>query len=86
MELTAVAIFGIIAIIVIMWRPLSIIRRDVPEVMSDALNHGKKIVRINIMEDDVELNSRARKIQEARDSAEWVDMDALWDSMNPKKN
>ena len=86
MELTILGIFAIIALVIILWRPLSVIRRDVPELMTDTLTHGKKIVRINIMEDDLELQKRAKKIQEARNDTEWVDVDSLWNSMNPKKN
>lgn len=83
MELTFVSCFAILVAVIVFWRPLSVVRKDVPEVMTDAIRHGKKIVRINIMEDNVTLNKRAKKIKEERDKADWVDVDELWNSMHP---
>ena len=83
MELTIVSIFAIIVAVIIMWRPISVIRKEVPEALSDGIKHGTKILHVNIMEDEVELNSRAKKIKAAHDAQDWVDLDNLWNDMHP---
>ena len=83
MELTLVSCFAIFVLVIVMWRPISVVRKEVPEALTDGIRHGTKILRVNIMEDEVELNSRARKIKAAHDAEDWVDLDNLWSSMHP---
>lgn len=83
MEITLIGCFAILCAVIVFWRPLAVFRHEVPDAMADGIKHGRKILRINIMEDDVALNKRAKKIKEERDKADWVDVDSLWDSMHP---
>ena len=83
MELTLVSCFAIFVLVIVMWRPISVVRKEVPEALTDGIRHGTKILRVNIMEDEVELNSRARKIKAAHDAEDWVDLDNPWSSMHP---
>lgn len=83
MELTALGIFAILILVIVMWRPISVVRKEVPEALTDGIRHGTKILHVNIMEDEVELNSRAKKIKAAHDAEDWVDLDSLWNDMHP---
>jgi hypothetical protein len=83
MEITLIGCFGILCLVIVLWRPLSVIRKDIPNTMTHAIKHGDKLLRVNIMEDEVSLQNRYKKIREAKSSGDWIDGDALWDEMHP---
>lgn len=84
MELALYIVIGII-ILLICWKPFSTFRKVAPEGMDITLRHGIKILKVNILEDEQELSKRTKKIKEARDNNELIDIDELWDEMHPQK-
>lgn len=80
---TAIIVIAIIAGIFIFWRPFSVFRKEVPEGMSIAIQHGTRILKTNILEDENEMQNRLAKIKEARDGKTWIDVDEMWNSMHP---
>lgn len=83
METYMIIILAIIAII-IFWRPLSVCRKEIPESLTIGIQHGTKVLKLNVMEDELALQERARKVKEAHDKTdEWVDLDNLWNNMHP---
>ena len=61
METYMIIILAVIAII-IFWKPLSVCRKEIPEGLTIGIKHGTKVLKLNVMEDELELQERARKI------------------------
>lgn len=83
METYMIIILVIVAII-IFWKPLSVCRKEIPEGLTIGIKHGTKVLKLNVMEDELELQERARKVKEAHaNKDQWVDLDNLWNDMHP---
>lgn len=84
MELALYIILGIV-IVLICWKPFMTFRRTAPEAMDITMKHGIKILKVNILEDEQDLQKRVKSVQEARANNEWIDVDAVWDDLHPAK-